>query len=125
MILLTLPWPPRTLSPNSRPHWSRLAKAKRLYRYACFIATKEAMAPRFDPVPDGPLLVELQFCPPDHRSRDIDNMLASCKAALDGVASALKVNDKHFRLAAQQMGAVVKDGAVYVRLSEATPPSLA
>ena len=26
-VQLTLPWPPKELSPNSRGHWSKLAKA--------------------------------------------------------------------------------------------------
>lgn len=32
---IVLPWPPYTLHPNSRPHWSVLARSKADYRYAC------------------------------------------------------------------------------------------
>lgn len=28
MLTLTLPWPPKELSPNTRQHWSKLAKTK-------------------------------------------------------------------------------------------------
>lgn len=47
---------------------------------------------------DVPLHVELVFRPPpDHRERDRDNLLASMKAGLDGVASALQIDDSRFR----------------------------
>ena len=34
MLTLTLPWPPKELSPNARQHWTKLAKAKKAYREA-------------------------------------------------------------------------------------------
>ena len=34
-LIFTLPWPPADLSPNSRGHWSKLARAKKAYRAAC------------------------------------------------------------------------------------------
>jgi len=41
--------------------------------------------------------VKITFYPPDKRHRDADNMIASMKAGFDGVADALKVDDKLFR----------------------------
>jgi crossover junction endodeoxyribonuclease RusA len=35
--------------------------------------------------------------PPDRRARDLDNMLASIKSGLDGLADALEANDRRFR----------------------------
>ena len=43
-LTLTLPWPPKELSPNARQHWSKLAKAKKAYRDACAWTAKEQEA---------------------------------------------------------------------------------
>lgn len=108
-ISVMLPWPPRELSPNYRAsHWSAAAKAKKRYRAACFIQAKQqgATAMRTEP-----LNVSLIFHPPDKRHRDWDNMLASIKAGLDGLADAIKVDDKHWRLSFQvseQIGGFVR-----------------
>ena len=45
---------------------------------------------------DGKIPLTITFYPPDKRHRDADNMVASIKAGLDGVADALKVNDRRF-----------------------------
>ena len=44
----------------------------------------------------GKIPIEITFYPPDRRHRDADNMVASIKAGLDGLADALKVNDRQF-----------------------------
>lgn len=48
--------------------------------------------------------MELLFIPPDNRPRDIDNLLASCKELIDGIAQGLGVNDKQFRPITIDMG---------------------
>lgn len=90
-----LPWPPRSLSPNARQHWAAHARAKKKYRNACFLSVLEARLPG---VPDGPLLVTLEFLRPDRRRYDQDGLLARMKAGLDGVAEALGVDDHRFDL---------------------------
>lgn len=109
--MIELPWPPAALSPNarSRSHWPRtraLAKA----RSWAWIAAQGSKAP--DEHPIGLLLT---FYPPDRRSRDRDNLLASCKPYLDGIAQAWKVDDATFdpRI---QIGEPVKGGKVVVTL---------
>lgn len=93
MTDIVFPWPPKELSPNSRQHWARKARFTKAYRTQCWALTKESKAV-IDFV--GPIQVSLTFCPPDRRHRDLDNMLASIKAGLDGMALALDVNDKLF-----------------------------
>ena len=41
--------------------------------------------------------ISLDFIPPDKRHRDLDNLLASSKQLLDGVAHGLGINDRQFR----------------------------
>lgn len=94
MTEIRLPWPPTVLSPNSRDHWSRLARAKKIYREACWAATLEQKAAVR---PDARLRTELLFYRPTRREMDHDNLLARMKAGLDGVADALRINDRRFR----------------------------
>lgn len=47
--------------------------------------------------PDLPCIaLWLTFYPPDRRSRDDDNLIASFKAGRDGLALALGIDDKRF-----------------------------
>jgi crossover junction endodeoxyribonuclease RusA len=108
MNSVTFPWPSKDLSPNSRGHWSKKAKAAKAYRLDCFYLAKEAgvTAPA-----EGPIHLHIEFVPPDRRGRDLDNMLASAKQLLDGLAEAMKVNDKRFAMAlsvSDQIGGMVK-----------------
>jgi len=94
MNIVKLPWPPKELSPNSALHWAKKAKKKKEYRHACWALALEAGLKA--PGGDGKIEIEITFCPPDKRHRDADNMVASIKSGLDGLADALKVNDKRF-----------------------------
>lgn len=46
---------------------------------------------------DSLIAVAIRFYPPDRRHRDDDNMIGAFKAARDGIADALGVNDRRFR----------------------------
>jgi crossover junction endodeoxyribonuclease RusA len=94
MNKVTLPWPPKELSPNSSLHWAKKAKKKKEYRTACWALALEAKL--IAPDGEGKIPIEITFYPPDKRHRDADNMVASIKSGLDGLADALKVNDKRF-----------------------------
>jgi crossover junction endodeoxyribonuclease RusA len=96
-IALIMPWPiMRELSPNWRGHWSGKARAKKKLRAAWAGAALEQGARRL--MVDA-LTVRLVFVPPDKRARDLDNLLASCKAGLDGLADVLGVDDSRWSLA--------------------------
>lgn len=111
MNAVTFPWPPRELSPNSRTHWAKKAKAAKAYRLDCFYLAKEAKvtAPK-----EGPINLHIEFVPPDRRGRDMDNMLSACKQLLDGLAEALGVNDKRFTLTLSVVDGI--GGMVRVRI---------
>ncbi|HEY8879196.1 MAG TPA: hypothetical protein VIN03_16630 [Roseateles sp.] len=109
-MILTMPWPvTRGLSPNHRVHWSQKARAKKSLRAAwAWEATKQG-ARKLDA---SALSVAITFVPPDRRARDMDNMLASCKAGLDGLADVLGVDDRHWSLSL----AVSKEIGGFVRI---------
>jgi crossover junction endodeoxyribonuclease RusA len=108
MIEITLPWPPTALSPNTRQHWSKLAKAKKAYREACAWTAKEQGACRIDA---SRLHVSLVFVPPSRRAFDLDNLLSRMKSGLDGLCDVLGVDDKHWTLTiakADKIGGMVR-----------------
>jgi crossover junction endodeoxyribonuclease RusA len=96
VLILTMPWPIlKPLSPNWRGHWAQKAKAKRQLREAWFYQALEQGAQK---IKADALTVSLEFHMPDKRARDLDNLLASCKAGLDGLADALGVDDSKWSL---------------------------
>lgn len=124
MIEIELPWPDRKLSPNSRAHW----RAKSAYQQAAhrngYALARNAISGlrlRFDPT----FPVVLVFCPPNNRRRDLDNLLASMKHYLDGIADALDVDDRRFRPVTADWGDVRAGGAVIVRLGNTRPATAA
>lgn len=116
-LTLDLPWPPRGLSPNARPaHWAVLARAKKGYRARCRAIALAAGCGGVLGAPAERLAVHLIFVPPNRRSRDWDNLLASMKAGLDGVADALGVDDGRWRLSMEVVGEPLKGGVVRLEL---------
>ena len=114
MTVLTLPWPPKVLSPNARTHWAAKSKAAKAYRHACFLLCREAALL----VPAGRALLAIEFVPPDRRRRDDDNCIASFKSGRDGVAQALGIDDSRFVTQTKISDQTVKGGAVRVRISD-------
>jgi crossover junction endodeoxyribonuclease RusA len=90
-----IPWPHRDLNPNARKYWRRVSEQKAKEKSVAFYIARAAGVTKMDlPV----LAVNVTFFPPDKRARDTDNMLASCKAALDGIAMAVGVDDSKWVL---------------------------
>ncbi len=102
-MIFTLPWPPSNLSPNARQHWSSLARAKKVYRHACYVT---ALSQGAKPANTDKLHVSLTFVPPNRRAHDLDNCLARMKSGLDGLADALKVDDKRWSLSIRKEEAI-------------------
>lgn len=117
-MILELPWPDRKLHPNARTHWRAKARATRLARGDAFIFARAAGWHTF-PLPEGRLHLWLDFYPPDRRRRDDDGLLASMKAARDGIADALKIDDARFVSHPCVMDDVVQGGKVVVRITGA------
>ena len=92
-------------------HWRQRHKHAQAYRQACALLTKAARAS----VTEGKLYVWVEFCPPNRRSYDDDNLLARFKAGRDGVADGLGVDDRSF-MTTISIGEVVKGGMVRVEI---------
>jgi crossover junction endodeoxyribonuclease RusA len=108
-LLVSLPWPPSSLSPNgSHGHWRVKAKARATFKATC---GWELKAQGVRPLPFPRLHVSVVFCPPDRQHRDLDNMLARSKPLLDAVASAVGVDDSRWGLSIR-WGEIIKGGKV-------------
>jgi crossover junction endodeoxyribonuclease RusA len=93
-IAFELPWPPASLHPNGRAHHMVKARAANKAKRDAYLVALSAS--RGVQLSTGRLRVHMEFRPTTRRGRDKDNSLASCKAQLDGIASALGVNDSRF-----------------------------
>jgi crossover junction endodeoxyribonuclease RusA len=112
MTAVTLPWPDKRLSPNAREDRRAIASIRKAQKDTAFWLAKKAGL-SFPHLREG-LHVKLTFHPPDNRRRDLDNMLASVKSALDGIALATGVDDHLWGLTIER-AAPVKGGAVIVQ----------
>jgi crossover junction endodeoxyribonuclease RusA len=113
MSEISLPWPPAELSPNSRCHWSVKARKAKQIKQDCWALTK---ASGLKIEHEGKIPLSITFRPPSKARYDMDNCLARSKAALDGLAFGLGVDDVRFVLTLE-MGEPVKGGEIVVRLA--------
>ena len=111
------------MSPNARVHWAVLAnvkaKARKDAAYAVYAALEGGLREaRLKLAGEGPIAFKVMFYPPDKRQRDDDNLVSMVKAARDGIADALGVNDRRFK-SEYYFEEPCKPGRVEVRLSPA------
>ena len=90
-IIIELPLPSRTLSPNCRDHWASMATKKKAARRMAALATfhQGGQGGNFKGY-------RLDFYWPNKRRRDKDNAAAMCKAYLDGVADCTGQDDSEW-----------------------------
>lgn len=92
-ITINLPLPPTELSANSRTHWAAKAKAVKAYRALAWAAGRAAQTGQ--PKRWVKASVKVKAFYRSHNHPDPDNVIASLKAAFDGIADAgVVVNDR-------------------------------
>jgi crossover junction endodeoxyribonuclease RusA len=112
-IEIRLSWPAKALQSNARCHWSEKAKATKAARKEAWAAALEQKLPCW---PKASILIEYW---PRHRRYDVSNVASSLKAHIDGIADAMGVDDRCFRVDYPTMFAgTSKDGAVVFRVYE-------
>lgn len=113
--LLRLSWPVPSLWQNRRAHWAERAKAIKDYRTE---AWAEAGNHGVQTMPGA--ILEFTFAPPNRIRRDIQNMPATMKSAIDGIADAMGCDDRLFRPRfPDQFADPVKGGAVLIHIRSA------
>ena len=91
-----VPWPPKELSPNARVHWATKSRKAKKHRNDCWLIASRSIAKINYQFSTERLKFKMTFIPPDRRRRDDDNLVASMKAARDGISIALGIDDKRF-----------------------------
>lgn len=95
-LSIVLPLPPAACSPNARAHWRTKHRAMQVYREAAYLAAMAAIRAARPPLAGLPWQTATEqatFAFRQARRRDADNLLASLKAAFDGLADAGVVID--------------------------------
>lgn len=120
MLTIELPFPDPRLSPNRKngKHWTATKDVKHTAWEVAYVLTHNAVNKHRGEWHDltGDVPLTLTFCCPDNRHRDLDNLLASEKSAIDGIATALTINDTRFNPVTIKRGEVRKMGAVIVEI---------
>jgi crossover junction endodeoxyribonuclease RusA len=108
MTKITLPWPPKELSPNARLHWAKLAGAKKAYRETCYFVARQQKLAKIEA---DRLDVHFVFYPPTRRRIDLDNCISRMKAGIDAMALIVGVDDSRWRMSfeiADTVGSMVE-----------------
>lgn len=90
-MIVHLPYPPRSLSPNARVHWGQKSRATKEYRFACMVAGLEAR--KQAPPCTTHRTLTLVFQKTKGVLPDEDNCLAHVKAGIDGLRDAKVLAD--------------------------------
>lgn len=120
-LQVELPWPSTSLSPNARVHWSTRWKHVRQYRFRSSVLTQEVIGAATLPAwMRGQMDIRLEFCAPDRRKYDRDNLVARMKSGLDGIADALAIDDAQFRTLTALVNGTWPQGKVRVIITPAS-----
>lgn len=112
---LTIPFPPKELSPNKRLHWAVKSRVTKKYRSDCYLLAKMQ---KLTIDWGGDIHIFIDIYRPDRRYRDEDNIIASLKSGLDGIADALGVNDRRFRIHPFVRDDIFKGGKVVIKFCD-------
>jgi hypothetical protein len=87
------------LSPNARVHYRTLAEAKADAKAIATMCTRDVMWRCDDLTGVERAVYDIERgIPKGGKQLDEDNLVASLKSALDGIAFALEVDDRHWKL---------------------------
>jgi len=92
-LAVDLPWPNRVLHPNARPHYMAKAKAVKKARAD---AASMATAAGLRGMSAEAVVATITFSPPTNHAHDIDGLLSSVKAYIDGLADVIGIDDSHW-----------------------------
>lgn len=97
-FVITIPMPPKELSPNGRTHWAKKARLVRAERMrACVLALSCKHAGYGFPWKSATVSIEARYKTTVFADRD--NILASLKSTFDGLQDArIVTDDNHFEI---------------------------
>lgn len=116
--MIELPWPSSDLAGHNSKHYRFMRPIIKKHRAWAHAAT---LAAKITGLPDtGDIMLSVTFNPPNRRG-DRLNYPNRCKAYFDGIADALKVNDRRF-VPHYVFGEVVPNGRITIEIC--SPPDI-
>lgn len=114
MIVISLPWPAKGLSPNDTIGWRAKAAIKKKARNIGGLCALEAGAHlrKFQNVS-----IQVTFHPKTRNRVDTDNLISRIKPYLDGIADVIKVDDSAWEWEKPIKGQPEKGGRVAVTIN--------
>lgn len=112
---IVLPWPDKRLNPNARVHWGDLARVKKKARLNAAWEARTQGAHVLKGEEGNRIRAAIYFAPPDKRKRDLDNLIASLKPALDGLSDVIGIDDSQWTFTAH-LSAPAPGGQVRLEL---------
>ncbi len=99
MTIIRCDWPATELRPNFTRdnHWRKWRSKNTAYRHLCATLAR-AQSVHMRKWPEGDIRLSYEFYPPKGCRWDDDAMEGAFKAGQDGIADAMRVDDKHFRV---------------------------
>lgn len=122
VVCLALGWPNPVLSPNTRAHWSKKARATKDARREGWLQARKSV-PLLKVPPGHYIAIEWVFVPPNLRRYDDDNLLARMKPHRDGIAQYLGVDDGIFRSSHRVAKVPTPGGQVLVKIQVLPEPA--
>lgn len=115
-VSVVIPWPARELSPNARVHWAKKGDAVATARGFTSAMTEYRRGAFGDGVPlEMWVLIE----PPNLKKRDLDNILASLKPSIDGIADGVGFNDAQIESVHLHRMPPIKGGRITIEIEPA------
>jgi crossover junction endodeoxyribonuclease RusA len=119
---ILLAWPSKPLWQNYRCHSLQKANVVAHARRDAFYTALEAGLRRMPRGEGWTHHLSFDFSPPNRIKRDLQNMPATQKAAIDGIADALKVDDATFKVKwPEEFGTVSDSGGSVLVVVRAVP----
>lgn len=109
MVKVVIAWPDKRLTPHAKGGWSKKYKATKAAKHEAWALALEAGVR-----PDPEALIFVTYHPPDRLLRDAQNMPGRLKAAIDGIALAMGVDDIGFRVRFADRFEEVKEGGCVI-----------
>lgn len=116
-LTFTLPFPDKALWPNGRAHWGAKSRAVKSHRADAWAAAKAA---GLKAGPYSRVSIAITVHPKTRHPIDRDNCVSASKAALDGIADALGVDDRHFDTPSVSFGEPIKGGLFEITVTPHT-----
>ena len=119
---IRLPWPTRSLWPNSRVGWQALHRAKKEAKEVAWATAKGVRDLEIELYQHW----EVTFLTTPHHNFDEDNALAACKAYIDGIAQACGKGDGYWSYKTRRLrwnfkGVIFRPITPEPKTPEATP----